>query len=476
MSEELERSWYTKYRPKTLEEYSGPEIKNMVSKRFRDRSKFPHTIYIRGPRGTGKTTFARLISKFYHCQNPNDDGTPCEQCEMCQNLNEILIAGETGVEVPGVLEVDATTANGKEAIQSVIEDAIQTPIYTQYKIIIFDECHMITPQAQNSLLKVIEDIPSHLVCIFCTTNDEKVLNTIKSRMQLTIEAKKQNIKDMVNRLMQISEMEGLTVSKQALEAIAKSGDRVPRECINLLEAIANINDGEVSIENVRKHIGDTSDQVYIDYFNAANTSLTEILLCVKKLKTMSDEDITKFTKGLMQFAMDSLYIKHGIALDEYPPEHIKKVKELFNNYTSSEFDMLLQSLEYLTNNLSANNEARNEVLLTTTALRIGKIGLLANGLSSEPINAIEENKISLVEHSKKLKVDNERILQQLKTDLSLEDINETFDDVITIENTGGIFDSEPLPMIDTFVAEEKVEETTEEKVEQTDSIDDFFDD
>jgi len=138
MATEMDRSWYTKYRPKTMEEYSGPTIKKIVEQRFKKREDMPHVIMIEGTRGCGKTTFARIISKYYLCENPNEDGTPCEQCQTCQELNELLVAGETGVEVPGVTEVDATTANGKEAIQEIIEDAIVAPMYTEYKIIIFD--------------------------------------------------------------------------------------------------------------------------------------------------------------------------------------------------------------------------------------------------------------------------------------------------------------------------------------------------
>ena len=176
MSDEVSKSWYTKHRPRTMEEYSGEQIKNLVNKRFVNRGNMPHCIYIRGPRGTGKTTLARILTKYYLCESPLNTGEPCEECQMCQSINEILIDGNsTDTEVPGVLEVDATTANGKEAIQEVIDDAIQPPLYTEYKIIIFDECHMITPAAQNALLKIIEDIPKHLVCMFCTTNDEKVI-------------------------------------------------------------------------------------------------------------------------------------------------------------------------------------------------------------------------------------------------------------------------------------------------------------
>ena len=473
METEISKSWYTKHRPVTMEEYSGPTIKNTVAKRFRKRENFPHCIYIKGPRGTGKTTFARIISKYYLCENPHEDGTPCEECEMCQQINDILISGKSiDVECPGVTEVDATTANGKEAIQEVMEDAIQAPIYTPYKIIIFDECHMITNQAQNALLKLIEDIPQHLVCIFCTTNDEKVLQTIKSRMQLTLEARKQSVKDMAHRLMEISKLEHLTVSNEALEIIARKGDRVPRECINLLENIAKTYDGEVTVENVKEHLGGVSSGLYIEYFSAANKSLEDILLFIKKLKS-NDVKLKDFVNGLMGFVLDSMYIKHGISLEEYPIDYVKAVKELFEMYNSSDFDMLLQVLEYLSNTLTEEDTAKNEILLTTTAMRIAKIELLANGLATESNQAIVENKVSLYEHSKKLNINNEDVVEQMKVDITPADIKDSFDNIRQVANTAGILDNIQIPDIEIPIEEDK--EEIKENINLGEEVDNFFD-
>lgn len=473
MADELGQSWYTKYRPKTLDEYSGPTIKKIVEKRFTKKENMPHVIMIHGRRGCGKTTFARIISKYYLCQNPHADGTPCEECEMCQSINEILIGGESAqVECPGVQEVDATTANGKEAIQEVIDDALQPPIYSEFKVIIFDECHMITVSAQNSLLKIIEDIPSHLVVIFATTDPQKVLQTIKSRCQLTLEARKQSVKDMVLRLTQISEAENLTVSNKALEIVARKGDRVPRECINLLEGIAKTYDGNVTIDNVKEHLGGVSSNLYMDYFKAANTSLSEILLFVNKLNK-DDVKLNDFVSGLMGFVLDSMYVKHGISLEEYPVEYIKSIKELFDMYTSSDFDVLLQILEYLSNNLTSEDDNKNQLLLTTTAMRISKIELLANGLAKEQENAIIENKVSLYEHSKNKKLDSVNIEEVPKIELNTESLNDNFEDIRTVANTKDLLDSVVVPIIEVDSSDDIAEEN---KLDLGAEVDDFFND
>lgn len=473
MSDEVEKSWYTKYRPTTMEEYSGPAIKDIVSKRFKTRSAMPHVIMIHGNRGCGKTTFARIITKYYLCSNPHEDGTPCEECEMCKAINEILIAGNsTEVECPGVQEIDATIMNGKEAIQDVLDDALQPPIYTPYKVLIIDEVHAVSPAAQNSMLKIIEDIPSHLVVIFATTNPEKVLGTIKSRCQLTLEARKQSVKDMANRLMQISKKEGLTVSMQALQIIARQGNRVPRECINLLESVAKTYDGVVSVDNIKKLVGGVSSDLYMEYFKAANESLGATLLFIRKLRD-NDVKLADFVSGLTKFVLDSMYIKHGIALEEYPLEYTEAVNELFKMYESNDFDMLLQVIEYLSNTLTVDDDAKNELLLTTTAMRISKIDLLANGLADEAEHAIVENKVSLYEHSKKLKVNNDEIAEQLKMDVTPEDIKQSFDDIRQVTNTAGLLDNVTLTYIDIQPADDNGDK--KENLNLGKEIDDFFD-
>lgn len=473
MDNGIGKSWYVKYRPKNMTEYSGESIRNIVNKRFTKRENMPHVIMIHGTRGCGKTTFARIIAKYYLCENFTEDG-PCEECEMCQSINEILIGGESSqVETPGVTELDATIMRGVEAIQEVLDDALIAPIYGDFKVLIVDECHMISNAGQNSMLKIIEDIPPHLVVIFATTDPQKVLQTIKSRCQLTLEAKKQSVPDMVNRLMTISQAERLTVSKEALEAIVRKKDRVPRECINLLEDIAKTYDGEVTLDNVRESIGGASAEMYMEYFKSANKSLGDILMFINNLKA-KDIKITDFVGGLIGFVMDSMYIKHGISLEDFPTDYATSIKDLFEMYNSSDFDMLLQIVEYLSNQLTADDDTKNELLLTTTAMRISKLSLLANGLADEHKEAIIENKISLSEHHKMLKIDNAKALEAQKIDMDLAQIKDEFEDVSQVVNTYDLLDSVKLnlPSLDT---DEQYIEHKDRTVSIDPDVDDFLD-
>lgn len=392
------RQWYVKWRPYRLEDYEGDSIKSKIIRRFTSKEKRPNVIMTCGTRGCGKTTIDRIIPKYYLCLNPKEDGSPCEECEMCQTINERLIYGEAGVACEGVVEVDATRAGGKEFMENLIEEALIAPIFGDKKVIIFDECHKLTSAAQSLLLKVLEDIPKHLVVILATTDEDKVLQPIRSRCQVTIEVKKQSIDSMVRLLMKVAKGEGLTVSEEALRLIARYRDRVPRECINTLEDVAKSFDGEVTVEHVNELCNLVSSEIYIKFFEAANDSLESILMFIRELKTQ-DFDINQFVSGLMKFTMEAMYIRHGIGLDDYTKEYIKSVGKLFKMYTTNEFDMLLQVMENTMKNITEDNN-KNDVILTTSAMRVGKIALLADGLGMEIGRAVVENNKSMAEYMK----------------------------------------------------------------------------
>lgn len=464
----MSKSLYTKYRPATIDEYKGDRIKNIVKKRFRKIEDMPHVIMVYGTRGTGKTTLCRILAKYYMCENPHEDGTPCEECDSCRSINEILIDGHSDVECPGVQEINASSVNGKSDISEIMEDAIVPPVYTKRKILIFDECHKITTQAQNAMLKIIEDIPEHLVVMFATTDPENVIPTIHSRCQLKIEARKQTVADMVDRLMYISEREKFKVSKQALEIIARKGDRIPRECINLLESIAK-NFGEVTVDTVKEGTSDVDNKVYTDFIQSANKSLEEILLFNRKLKD-NDIDVKKFLDGFIGFILDSLNIKHGISLDDYPTEYVKSVKALFNTYQSQDFDMLLQVVQDASRSISTS-ENSNELSLILLAMRISKIDMLSKGLSGEMSNAIEENKISMAEYARQNRVDVEEVASSYNTEINTQKISEEFEDSVVITDSADLMRKLAIGGV---VTDESTTVRKEKELETNASLDAFF--
>lgn len=429
----MAEQWYNKYRPKTMQDYSGDRIKNLIKNRFKYRDNLPHVILLSGERGCGKTTCERILSKYFLCENPTADGEPCECCEACKSINEILIQGELGVECPGIEEYDTSSVNGKSPIESIIEEARIEPMYTKYKIIAFDECHTLTNAAQNALLKTLEDIPDHLVVMLCTTNREKILAPVLSRVQFEIQVTKQSIEEMTKRLMFISQQENLTVSKDALELIAKRKDRVPRECITLLENVALTYDKKVTVENVMDYLDDRSNSDYLDFFRAANDSLEAVVNYANKVNTVMNESAKRnFIDGLVGFVLEALNIKYGIGLDEYTPEYVKEVSDLFKMYNTSDFDALLQVMENAVKMYIPNNDVRNTLTIINTAIRISKIDAIANGLAYEPGREVVENNISMIEHAKQTQRNTEEIAERLYKEIGDNYVEENFSGASTV--------------------------------------------
>lgn len=424
-------AWHRKYRPSSFDDYMGDNVKNQIVNRLKDRDNIPNTIMLYGTRGTGKTSMARLIAKEIHCLSPVD-GHSCGQCEMCKEIDEYITSTEAGVECFGITEVDAASTTGKDSINEIIEEAIQPPVYPlEHKVLILDECHQLSPAAQNSLLKVIEEPPSFLVFILCTTDPQKVLETIHSRMQVKIEVRKKSVDEIVKKLEYIARQEGLQVTREALQIIAKKGDRVPRECINKLETVAKQNGNVVNIAGLRAVLGEIDNDIYLDYFKAANSSLEEIMLMNQKLK---EKDISPrtFMSGLIRFMLDACYVKHGVALDDYSADFVKQVKELFKLYTSSEFDVLLQITEQASRGIT-DDDTKGELIITTTAIRIGKIGMLAQGLGDEQRNSNKENNLSLRRYKEHIDEDETLKARPMEAEQTKEKLSDVFKNMAELD-------------------------------------------
>lgn len=433
-------AWSRKYRPSSFDDYMGDNVKNLVMNRFKDRDNIPNTIMLYGTRGTGKTSMARLLAKEIHCMNPID-GHSCGECEMCQQIDEYITSTEAGTECYGITEVDAATTTGKSDINDIIDDALIAPMYPlKYKILILDECHMLSKAAQNSLLKVIEEPPAHLIFMLCTTDPDNIIPTIHSRMQLKIEVRKKTVDEIAERLKYIADKEGVKTTPEALKAIAKKGDRVPRECIMLLETLAKGNNYVVTVDTIRESTDEVPVEMYLNYFKSANTSLEDILAFNQMLKEKNIQ-AKAFMQGLTRFTLDCCYVKYGIASDDFPVEFVLNVKELFRLYTSSELDTLLQVVESAYRGIG-DDEIRNELTITTTAMRIGKVGILAQGLNKENVEAEKENDASLAKYRERLAEDEAKQYQKIKEYGRTRDaLNDVFKNMVEITGTTGVLEN-----------------------------------
>ena len=222
-----------KYRPKTFSEVVGQEVPVRVLKNAIRLGKLSHAYLFAGPRGTGKTTIARILTKAVNCLQPKE-GEPCGVCENC-------VAIDKG-SFPDLIEIDAASNRGIDDIRSIRDAVSYAPIKGKYKVYILDEAHMLTKEAFNALLKTLEEPPPRTIFILCTTEYEKIIPTILSRCQRLIFSKLRE-DQIVENLKRICQKEGLECEEKALYMLAKLSDGGMRDAVSLLDQVSTYGEG-----------------------------------------------------------------------------------------------------------------------------------------------------------------------------------------------------------------------------------------
>ncbi len=232
---------YRKYRPNNFETIIGQDYIVKTLKNSIVNNEISHAYIFSGPRGTGKTSTAKVFAKAINCLNPID-GSPCEKCEFCNNF----------VENPDVIEIDAASNNGVDEIRNLIDNVKLTPTNGKYKVYIIDEVHMLTTSAFNALLLTLEEPPAHAIFILATTNIESVPITILSRCQ-RFDFQKISVNNLVSTMKDICEKESIKASDDALEEIAYLSDGGLRDSLSLLDQLSK-NKDKITVDIVDKQI------------------------------------------------------------------------------------------------------------------------------------------------------------------------------------------------------------------------------
>ncbi len=244
------QSLYRKYRPQRFSEVVGQEhVVGALRSSVRD-GRVGHAYLFSGPRGTGKTTTARLLAKALNCTSLGDDGDPCGECEIC-----VAIASGTFLDL---FELDAASNRGIENIRDVIESAsLGLGPSARTKVYVLDEVHMLTDAAANALLKTLEEAPGHVVFVLATTNPEKVLPTIRSRTQ-HFEFTLLSNEDLIARLSDLCAREGVTADPEALEILATAGAGSARDAESLLDQALAHGVDHLDAATIRELFGGTA--------------------------------------------------------------------------------------------------------------------------------------------------------------------------------------------------------------------------
>lgn len=234
---------YRKWRPRSFDDVCGQEHVTDALKRQIQSGRHSHAYLFVGIRGTGKTTCAKILSRAVNCENPQD-GNPCNVCPSCVGI-------ENG-SVLDVLEIDAASNNGVDNVRALREEAVFTPASVKKRVYIIDEVHMLSTAAFNALLKILEEPPEHLVFILATTDVHKIPATILSRCQ-RFSLRRIGAEVIAQRLGHIAGEEGITISADAAELLARRADGSMRDALSLLDRCAAL--GEVDISRVQSAIG-----------------------------------------------------------------------------------------------------------------------------------------------------------------------------------------------------------------------------
>ena len=286
------KSLYRTYRPQTFKDVAGQEAIITTLKHAIDEKKIAHAYLFCGPRGTGKTTVAKLLAKAVNCTG---DPKPCGECENCKQI-------ENGTH-PDVIEIDAASNNGVEEVRSLIDKVKYAPTQGQYKVYIIDEVHMMSPGAFNALLKTLEEPPAHVIFILATTEPHKILPTIISRCQ-RFDFTRLTDQEMVQRMQYVLKEEGKTYDDGSLELIARLANGGMRDALSILEQCLAYNDDHLSINDIHTIYGIVSMDDKTNLLKVLlSKNMSESLKILDKMDK-SGIDIKRLTFDLIDILKD----------------------------------------------------------------------------------------------------------------------------------------------------------------------------
>ena len=289
--------FHLKYRPNNLDELVGQDLISITLKQAITSKRIAPAYLFSGPRGTGKTSSARIFAKSLNCLSYEEPThKPCNQCELCKSIIQ-------GIALD-VIEIDAASNTGVENIREIIERAKFAPTQARWKVYVIDECHMLSTAASNALLKTIEEPRDRVVFILATTNPERVLQTIHSRCQ-KFDFRRINTLEIYKHLINIANKEGLSYEEIAIKLIAKRANGGMRDAQSTLDQLSLIPDG-ITKKNVENLLGEVSENDLIDLINSLIDNKPESLLeSCSNLYNAGNEPIA-ILEGLLNITRDLL--------------------------------------------------------------------------------------------------------------------------------------------------------------------------
>ncbi len=328
--------YYRKWRPQQLSDLVGQEAVVRTLKQALVQKRVAHAYLFCGPRGTGKTSTARILAKAVSCLSPLEDGEPDNACHLCQAIAE----GRS----LDLIEIDAASNRGIDEIRSLRDKARFAPSESAYKIYVLDEAHMLTDAASDALLKTLEEPPPHVIFILATTEPHRLSSTITSRCQ-RFDFRRISPAATVERLSQICQGEGITIEPEALRAITRSASGSLRDAENLLEQAVTSFGNSLGLEQVRLLLGLSADdraRILAGHLLRAETAPALALINAIAAEGL---DLRQFHRQLVEEFRELLLLKSGAReMVEQPVDVLQQQETLLSSVS---LELLLRILRLL---------------------------------------------------------------------------------------------------------------------------------
>jgi DNA polymerase III subunit gamma/tau len=339
------KALYRTYRPSLFSEVAGQEAIVKTLQNALLSNKLSHAYLFSGPRGTGKTTMAKLFAKALNCEE--GVGQQCNQCENCTLLNQNAH--------PDIIEIDAASNNGVDEVRELIDKVKYSPIKGRYKVYIIDEVHMMTPSAFNALLKTLEEPPSHVIFVLATTEPHKIIPTILSRCQ-RYDFGKVSLKDMHERMTRVLKEENVSIEPDALTLILQLADGGMRDALSMLDQAIAFNQDTITSADLFNLFGMVSVDEKLTLLEAIGQgNVTRFVQQIDRL-TQLGVDEKRFLNDIVDLLKDVLILFKTKNPDLLYRLNESTVNRLLDALTLDHIERLLKTIFYLLSDFKANGQ------------------------------------------------------------------------------------------------------------------------